>query len=71
MKNLTVQVNANKILNAEKTELVILKDQRKKLDTEIRIKVNRKRLYPSQTVRYFGLILTKIQIEKIASLTLQ
>ena len=71
MKNLTVQVNANKILNAEKTELVILKDQRKKLDTEIRIKVNRKRLYPCQTVRYFGLRLTKIQIEKITSLTLQ
>ena len=33
----------------EKTELVIFKHQRKKLDTEI--KINRKRLYPSQSVR--------------------
>ena len=36
-------------LNVEKTELVIFKHQRKKLDTEI--KINRKRLYPSQSVR--------------------
>ena len=33
----------------EKNELVIFKHQRKKLDTEI--KINRKRLYPSQSVR--------------------
>ena len=50
MKNLTVWLNANKIsLNVDKTELVIFKHQRKKLDTEI--KINRKRLYPSQSVR--------------------
>ena len=36
-------------LNVEKNELVIFKHQRKKLDTEI--KINRKRLYPSQSVR--------------------
>ena len=36
-------------LNVEKTELVIFKHQRKKLDTEI--KINRKRPYPSQSVR--------------------
>ena len=29
--------------------------QRKKLDTEIKIKLNRKRLYPSQSVRYLGI----------------
>ena len=28
---------------------------RKKLDTEIKIKLNRKRLYPSQSVRYLGI----------------
>ena len=39
----------------EKTELVIFKHQRKKLDTEIKIKLNRKRLYPSQSVRYLGI----------------
>ena len=56
MKNLTVWLNANKIsLNVDKTELVIFKHQRKKLDTEIRIKLNGKRLYPSQSVRYLGI----------------
>ena len=55
-KNLTVWLNANKIsLNVEKTELVIFKHQRKKLDSEIKIKLNRKRLYPSQSVRYLGI----------------
>ena len=39
----------------EKTELVIFKHQRKKLDTEIKIKLNRKRLYPSQSARYLGI----------------
>ena len=53
MKNLTVWLNANKIsLNVDKTELVIFKHQRKKLDTEIKIKLNRRRFYPSQSVRY-------------------
>ena len=43
MKILTVWLSANKIsLNVEKTELVIFKHQRKKLDTEIKIKINRK-----------------------------
>ena len=32
--------------------MVIFKHQRKKLDTEITIKLNRKRLYPCQSVRY-------------------
>ena len=39
----------------EKTELVIFKHQRKKLGTEIKIKLNRKQLYPSQSVRYIGI----------------
>ena len=56
MKNLTVWLNTNKIsLNAEKTKLVIFKHQRKKLDTEIKIKLNIKRLYPSQSVEYLGI----------------
>ena len=43
MKNITVWLNANKTsLNVEKTELVIFKHQRKKLDTEIKIKLNTK-----------------------------
>ena len=43
------------LLNVDKTELVIFRHQRKKLDTEIKTKLNRKRLYPSQSVRYFGI----------------
>ena len=39
----------------EKIELAIFKHQRKKLDTEIKTKLNRKRLYPSQFVRYLGI----------------
>ena len=56
MKNSTVWLDANKIsLNVDKTELVIFKRQRKKLDTGIKIKLNRKRLCPSQSVRYLGI----------------
>ena len=39
----------------EKTELVIFKHQRKKLDKPIKIKLNRKRLYPSKSVKYPGI----------------
>ena len=43
LKNFTVWLNANKIsLNVKKSELVIFKHQRKKLDTDIKIKLNRK-----------------------------
>ena len=43
MKNLTDWLNANKIsLNVPKTELVILKHQRKKIDSEIKIKLSKK-----------------------------
>ena len=42
-KNLTDWLNANKIsLNVSKTELVILKHQRKKIDSEVKIKLSRK-----------------------------
>ena len=52
-KNLTVCLNANTIsLNVEITEQIIFKHQRKKLDTKIKIKLNRKRLYPSQSARF-------------------
>ena len=48
MKNLIVWLNANKIsLNVKKTEVVTFKDQRKKLDTETKIKLNRKQHYHS------------------------
>ena len=45
LKNLTYWLNANRIsLNVEKTELVIFKHQRKKLDKPIKIQLNRKTL---------------------------
>ena len=47
VKILTYWLNANKIsLNVKKTELVIFKHQRKKLDSPIKTKLSRKRLYP-------------------------
>ena len=49
LKNLTYWLNANRIsLNVKKTELVIFKHQRKKLDSPIKIKLSRKRFYPSK-----------------------
>ena len=48
MKNLTNWLNANKIsLNVQKTELVIFKHQRTKINSEVKIKLHRKRLYPT------------------------
>ena len=43
------------LLIVKKTELVIFKHQRKKLDSPIKIKLNRKRLYPSKSVKYLGI----------------
>ena len=55
MKNLTDWLNANKIsLNVKKTELVIFKHKKKKLECPIKIKLSRKRLYPSNSIRYLG-----------------
>ena len=56
MKNLTDWLNANKIsLNVQKTELVIFKHQRKKIDNEVKIKLSRTRLYPTDSVIYLGI----------------
>ena len=46
-------LNANKIsLNVQKTELLIFKQKRKILDRKIKIKLNRKRFYPTPSVKY-------------------
>ena len=56
LKNLTYWLNANKIsLNVKKTELVIFKHQRKELDSPIKVKLSRKRLYISKSVKYLGI----------------
>ena len=55
MKNLTNWRNANKIsINVKKTELVIFKHKKKKLEFPIKTKLSRKRLYPSKSVKYLG-----------------
>ena len=55
-KNLTFWLDANRIsLKVKKTELVIFKHQRKKLDSPIKIKHNCKTFYPSKLVKYFGI----------------
>ena len=49
-------VKCNRIsLNVKKTELVIFKHQRKRLDSPIKIKLNCKRLYPSKPVKFLGI----------------
>ena len=56
MKNLTDWLNANEIsLNVQRTELVIFKHQRKKIDNEVKIKLSKKRLYPTDSVMYLGI----------------
>ena len=39
----------------KKTELVIFKHQRKKLDSPIKIKLSRKRPYPGKSVKNLGI----------------
>ena len=61
LKNITYWLNAYRISsNVKKTELIIFKHKRKKLDSPIKIKLNRKRLYPSKSVKYLGIKLMKI-----------
>ena len=60
MKNLTDWLNANKIsLNVQKSDLVIFKHQRKKLDGEAKIKLNRKRLHLTDSAKYLGIRIDK------------
>ena len=42
-------------MNVKKSELVIFKHQRKKLDKPIKIQLNRRKLYPSKSVKYLGI----------------
>ena len=61
MKNLNDQLYANKIfVNVQKTDLVILKHQRKKIDSEIKVKLNRKRVYPTDSVKHLGIRIDEI-----------
>ena len=60
LKNLIYWLNANKIsLNVKKNWVSFFKHQRKKLDSPIKIKLSRKRLYPSKSVKYLGIKIHK------------
>ena len=50
-------LNSNRIsLNVSKTEFVIFRSQRKSINSEINIKLNGKRLFPSSHIKYLGYI---------------
>ena len=56
LKNLTNWLNANKIcLNISKTEVVLFKPSRKLTDVSLKLKLNGKRLYPTNLVNYLDI----------------
>ena len=60
LKNLSNWLKTNKIsLNVGKTELVLFTSSKKQLDCDLKIKLNGKKLYETDSVRYLG-----IQIDK-------
>ena len=60
LKNLSNWLKANKTpLNVGKTELVLFTSSKKQLDCDLKIKLNGKRLFERDSVKYLG-----IQIEK-------
>ena len=57
LKGITDWLNANRIsLNANKTEFVIFRSPRKKIDCEVKLKLNGKRLFPSRYIKYLGVL---------------
>ena len=60
MKNLTNWLNVDQIsLTVQKTELVNFKHRRKKIDSEVKIKLSRKQLYLTDSVKYLGIRIDK------------
>ena len=56
LRNLTNWLNANKIsLNVSKTELILFKPKMKKLDFDLKLKLNGKRIYPTKSVKCLGI----------------
>ena len=55
LKNLLYWLNANKIsLNVKKTELLIFKSKQKQFDGEIKLKLSRKSLFLTVSVKYLS-----------------
>jgi hypothetical protein len=58
LKLLCNWLNANKIaLNSNKTELVLFKHRSRKLNYNLKLKLNGRRMYPSQSIKYLGVII--------------
>ena len=56
LKNLSNWLNTNKIsVNVSKTELIMFKPRMKKVDFDLKLKLNGKRLYPTKSVKYLGI----------------
>ena len=56
LKNLNNWLNANKIsLNLSKTDVVLFKWPKKQTDCNLHLKLNGKRLYLTDSVKYFGI----------------
>ena len=73
LRFLSQWLNANKIsLNASKTEYIIFKNPRKSTDYDFRLFINGKRLHPSTSIKYLGILLDsdlswKSQINNVAA----
>ena len=73
MKELLFWLNANKIaLNVAKTEVILFKTKHKPCDTDLRLKLSRKRLYKTKYLRYLGIKIDenlnwKVHIHDLAS----
>ena len=73
MKELSFWLNANKVaLNVAKTEVILSKTKHKPCDTDLRLKLCRKRLYKTKYLRYLGIKIDenlnwKIHIHDLAS----
>ena len=58
LRGLTDWLNSNLIsLNVDKTEFIIFKSPRKKIDSEVKIKLNGKILFPSTCIKYLGVLI--------------
>ena len=73
MKKLSFWLNVNKIaLNVAKAEVILFKTKHKSCDTDLRLKLCRKRLYKTKYLRYLGIKIDenlnwKIHLHDLAS----
>ena len=58
LREFSFWLNANKIaLNVAKTEIILFKTRNKNYDTDLKIKLCRKRIYASQCVKYLSVFI--------------